>query len=87
MSLKTRVHWQSDTEQIYVRLVSILRTFVHWQFGISAPRLTTDEFLHAMQADDRLTAEIRAQLKELLNLADLVKFAGMLPDGVRTDGC
>ena len=72
---------EGDTEQIYVRVISILRTFFHEQFGISAPRLTTDEFLSAMQADRRLSADIRAQLKELLTLADLVKFAGMLPDG------
>ncbi len=72
---------EGDTEQIYVRVISILRTFFQEQFGISAPRLTTDEFLNAMQADRRLSGDIRAQLKELLTLADLVKFAGMLPDG------
>jgi hypothetical protein len=70
-----------DAEQIYVRVISILRTFFDEQFGISAPRFTTDEFLSAMQADGRLSRKIRDQLKELLTLADLVKFAGMLPEG------
>jgi hypothetical protein len=71
----------NDTEQIYIRLVNILRTFVYWQFGISAPRLTTDEFLGAMQADDRLSAEFRTKLAELFELADMVKFASLSPDG------
>jgi hypothetical protein len=70
-----------DVEQIYVRLVSLLRTFVQEQFAISAPRLTTLEFLEAMQGDPRLSDEFRGELSELLNLADMVKFAGLLPSG------
>lgn len=70
----------NDAEQVYVRLVSILRTFVDWHFGISAPKLTTDEFLSAMQQDERLSAEFRSELSELLTLADMIKFAGLSPD-------
>lgn len=69
----------NETKQVYERTVGILRTFVDRQFGISAPRLTTNEFLQAMQSDDRLTAEFRSGLSDLLHLADMVKFAGMLP--------
>ena len=70
----------NDAEQVYVRLVSILRTFVFWQFGISAPKLTTDEFLGAMHQDERLSTEFRCELSELLTLADMIKFAGLSPD-------
>ena len=70
-----------NAEQVYIRLVDILRSFVYWQWGISAPRLTTHEFLGAIQADDRLTPEFRSELQELLKMADMIKFAGMLPNG------
>ncbi len=78
---ESRAFQDNDAEQIYVRLVSTLRTFIDWQFGISAPHMTTNEFLDAMQADDRLTGQFRADLSDLLNFADQVKFAGMLPEG------
>lgn len=68
-----------DVEQAYIRLVSIFRIFVLEQFSISAPRLTTNEFLEAMQGDERLSDEFRAELWRLLNLVDMVKFAGLLP--------
>jgi len=77
---ESRALQDKDTEQIYIRLISILRLFVQEQFGILAPRLTTAEFLRAIKNDQRLSTEFRAQLQELLNSADLVKFAGMLPD-------
>ncbi len=77
---ESRALQDRDAEQIYIRLISILRLFVQEQFGISAPRLTTAEFLDALRADQHLATEFRAQLQELLISADLVKFAGMLPD-------
>ncbi len=75
----SRTFADKDVESIYIRLVSILRSFVQEQFAISAPRLTTNEFLQAMQRDQRLSDEFRAELTELLSFADMIKFAGLLP--------
>lgn len=70
-----------SAEQVYVRLVEVLRTFVFRQFEITAPRLTTPEFLDAMKSDERLSSEFRDELQELLKLADMIKFAGMSTKG------
>lgn len=66
-------------EQAYVRLVEILRSYVDRQFGITAPRLTTYEFLNAIQVDDRLSPDFQKSMQALLNQADLIKFSGMSP--------
>lgn len=68
-----------DIEHVYIQMVNILRLFVLEQFAISAPRLTTHEFLEAMQREERLSNGFRDKLSELLHLADMVKFAGLLP--------
>ena len=74
-----------DVEQFYIRLVGILRAFVQEQFEISAPRLTTSEFMAAMGAETRLSDDFRSELRELLSLADMVKFAGWRPADTRLD--
>ena len=38
-----------------------------------------------MQNDERLSGKFRAELSQLLNLADMVKFAGFLPSNVGVD--
>ena len=75
----SRTFENKDVEGVYLSLVSILRSFVQEQFAISATLLTTDEFLQAMQGDQRLSDEFRAELTELLGFADMIKFAGLLP--------
>lgn len=70
---------RSSPELVYVTLTDIIRQFVQRQFGLSAPLLTTKEFLNELQTDSRLSTESRERLHEFLQVADMVKFAGLAP--------
>ncbi|MCH2183383.1 MAG: hypothetical protein MK108_15395 [Mariniblastus sp.] len=71
--------FRASPELVYVTLTDIIRQFVQRQFDLSAPRLTTKEFLHELQTDSRLNVDSRNQLSEFLQVADMVKFAGLAP--------
>lgn len=66
---------RGEVKQYYTRLTEITRQYIERQYGIPAMESTTEEILDAFgrtNAEDQLLDEI---LKELLELADLVKFA------------
>ena len=73
--------FRANPELIYVTLTDIIRQFIQREYELSAPHLTTKEFLHELQTDSRLNSELRNQLSEFLQFADMVKFAGLAPDG------
>ncbi len=58
-------------------LSDILRKYIEAEFSIRAPELTTEEFLDEAKGHNDLKGEFADQLKEFLNLVDLVKFAKM----------
>jgi len=74
--LKEEKIWEKgQVKQFYTSLTEITRTYIEKQYGIPAMECTTEEILHAFRKsnpEDNLLDEI---LKELLELADLVKFA------------
>jgi len=74
--LKEEKIWaRGEVKQYYTRLTEITRQYIERQYDIPAMESTTDEILHAFQRvnpDDTLLDDI---LKDLLQLADLVKFA------------
>ncbi len=74
--LKAEKIWEKgEVKSYYTRLTEITRHYIERQFGIPAMESTTDEILQSFRkssADDSLLDEM---LKELLELADLVKFA------------
>lgn len=74
--LKKEKLWdRGEVKQYYTRLTEITRHYIEQQYAIPAMESTTEEILHAFSQanpDDSLLDEI---LKELLELADLVKFA------------
>lgn len=74
--LKEEKIWaRGEVKQYYTRLTEITRQYIERQYDIAAMESTTDEILAAFQRanpEDNLLDEI---LKELLELADLVKFA------------
>lgn len=70
---------QGLTEQYYVRLTTIVRQYIENQFGIAAPKLTTEEFLDQTASSSRLDDGQRGTLRVFLSLADLVKFAQFQP--------
>ncbi len=74
--LKEKKLWESgQVKQYYTELTGITRRYIESQYGIPAMERTTGEILDAFgrsNTDDPLLDEM---LKELLELADLVKFA------------
>ena len=74
--LKEEKIWASGrVKEYYTRLTEITRQYIERQYDIPAMESTTEEILQAFRrvnAEDQLLDEI---LKELLELADLVKFA------------
>jgi len=74
--LKEEKIWtRGEVKKYYTRLTEITRHYIERQYDIPAMESTTDEILHAFRRanpEDHLLDEI---LQELLELADLVKFA------------
>ena len=66
-------------KEFYIRLTDIVRHFIEGTTGLKAPEQTTEEFLRAMRSHGAFTAERSARLKEFLEAADMVKYAGQQP--------
>ena len=66
-----------DSKLVYEQATQILRTFIESQFDFPATRQTTAEFLFAVRSDQRLGDQLQQQLKQFLESADMVKFAGL----------
>lgn len=74
--------WQKGfTEKYFVELINILRIYIDRRFNVSAPEMTTQQFLLAASENPRLASHA-SELRRLLELADFVKFARgqSLPD-------
>jgi hypothetical protein len=67
-------------KEFYLRLTGIVRNFIEGTTGLRAPEQTTEEFLRAMRSRDVFSAERSVRLKEFLEAADMVKYAGQQPD-------
>ncbi|MDF1574407.1 MAG: hypothetical protein P1P86_04350 [Bacteroidales bacterium] len=74
--LKNEKIWARGlVKEYYTRLTEITRRYIERQYGIAAMESTTEEILYAFRKvnlEDKLLEEM---LSELLELADLVKFA------------
>lgn len=70
-----------SNEDALVSLSKVARYFSKIEYQISAPELTTNEFLSRASTDPRLTFELQQLLFDLLNQADMIKFAGALKAG------
>ena len=66
---------RGELKQYYSRLTDILRRYIELRFGIMAPERTTDEFLVEAKRSEALRDEDKARLAEILQSADMVKFA------------
>ena len=72
-----------DQDEALVCLSNIARDFSKIEYQISAPELTTNEFLARASSNPQLTSELKQLLSNLLHQADLIKFAGAC--GIKTD--
>lgn len=72
-------------KEFYLRLTGIVRQFIEGTTGLRAPEQTTEEFLRDMRTREVFSAERSARLKEFLEAADMVKYAGQQPDEVQIE--
>jgi hypothetical protein len=80
--LRARKLWQSGkVKQYHTELTDIIRNYIAARFGIHAIKMVTHEILESMESKS-VGASTHTKLKEILELADLVKFAkeNPLPD-------
>ena len=64
-------------KDFYVELTMVVRRYVQRKYGIRAPHLTTEEFLKQLGESGILGAGRKASIREFLESADMVKFAGV----------
>jgi hypothetical protein len=61
-----------NQKEYYTRLTDTLRIYIKERFGFSAMEMTTREIINRLQAEDPMKV---AELREVFETADLVKFA------------
>lgn len=68
----------ASSKVYFTELTDILRQYIDGRFGINAMEMTTTDILRSLRENQetRLTAE---QIRQVLSLADFVKFAAMRP--------
>ena len=64
-------------KDFYVELTMVVRRYIQRRHAVRAPNLTTDEFLRAASENPAFSREALAELKQFLESADMVKFAGV----------
>lgn len=80
--LKAELPAKGRFKDFYVELTLVVRRYIQRKYGVKAPHLTTQEFLAAAEGVcDRAAAE----LKDFLESADMVKFAGVAATGAMAD--
>lgn len=79
-TLRENEVWQKgEIKEYYSRLSDILRRYIDHRYGIMSPELTTDETTRMLQRAGVLKSNELSQVKEILSLSDMVKFARYLP--------
>jgi hypothetical protein len=77
--LKSEKIWKSGkNKEYYTELSDILRKYIERRFQINALEMTTDEILVLFKRD-KTTQSVYQNLRQILQLSDLVKFAKILP--------
>jgi hypothetical protein len=78
--LKTEKAWlQRSVKPYYIKLTEILRVYLERRYNIMALEQTTGEILYSLKKKECASADLN-MLAGILNLADLVKFAKVIPD-------
>ena len=76
--LKTRKLWEQGLEKDYfTELTDILREYLYGRFGINAMEMTTRQIMDKIYESD--LRDKRDYVKQILNVADFVKFAKVRP--------
>ena len=84
-NIRNQKLWQEGKYKEYHTLISdVLRMYIEGRYGVAAMELTSDEILKVMQSQviDSVSKE---KLKQILVLADYVKFAKVIPVDVENE--
>ncbi len=74
--LKEKKLWESgQVKQYYTQLTEITRRYIERQYGVPAMERTTEEILEGFRRSNTDDPMLDEMLQDLLQLADLVKFA------------
>jgi hypothetical protein len=78
--LKAEKLWQQGmVKQYFTRLTDILRTYIEGRFKVLAMESTSDEIVFSLKDIEIITSKNLSNLKQMLEVADLVKFAKAEP--------
>ena len=66
-------------QEFYYRISGIVRGYIERRYGVSAPEMTTEEFLIATAGDFRFASHAAGELQNFLTACDLVKYARHRP--------
>jgi len=69
-----------QVKEFYFELTMIVRAYIERAHEIRAPEQTTEEFLVVVSADARFSRDVVKCLREFMQAADLVKYAGIQPN-------
>ena len=76
---KSTKDFVQNSDLVYSKLSQIVRHYVEERFGIRAPEMTTEEFLHHLKTTDVLSQQHKELLEKFLTSCDMVKFAKYAP--------
>lgn len=78
-ALKEKKLWEQGMEkEYYTELTDILRVYLHGRFGINAMEMTSRQILASISRNDEIK-DNRPYFKQILDMADFVKFAKVRP--------
>ena len=69
-------YWAPEKQKaFYSGITDALKFYIEDRFGVDAPEMTTAELFDAIKSDKDITPEMFAEVKDLFETADFVKFA------------
>ena len=83
--IKSEKVWQKGLlKRYYTDVTDVLREYVKFRFSIDAPEMTSDQILDSLAVNEKFGEceekdTVIKDLKEVLHIADLVKFAKWMP--------
>lgn len=86
LSALTTAIWEDQVQRqsFYYRVSEVVRQYIERKFGLTAPEMTTEEFLNALARGRAELPYDRERLREFLESCDRVKYAAFQPR--REDG-
>ncbi|MBI1288696.1 MAG: hypothetical protein GC178_14090 [Flavobacteriales bacterium] len=86
-ALRQKKLWQSDqTKEYYIELSDIIREYAEFRFGVIALEMTTEETVAALRLRG-VSEQHVGSLKQMLQMADLAKFAKYKPVSNENEQC